>query len=102
MVFGFLRGLFSGGGGGGAAAEAPSVEYEGFTIKPAPINDGTSWRVSGEICKEVDGEMKTHMLVRADTFPDRQDAIDTMVANFQGDYNLRRIFAESAVYCMGD
>jgi hypothetical protein len=25
-----------------------------------------------------------------------------MVGNFQNGYNLRRVFAESAVYCMGN
>ena len=31
-----------------------------------------------------------------------RDAIDTIVGEFQSDYNLRNVFARSAVYCMGN
>ena len=59
--------LFGGGGGSERAApKAQSVEYEGFTITPAPVSEGGRYRIGARIEKEVGGEMKSHQLIRAD------------------------------------
>lgn len=63
--------------GGGAGESAPEVEpeiYEGFTITPTPIREGTQYRISAKIEKEVAGEVKTHTLIRADTIGDLDEA----------------------------
>ena len=88
MVMGFVKKLF----GTSAAAEperdGDPVEHEGFTIIPAPVRDGSSWRVAGRITREIDGTVRTYEFVRADTFADREAAIETSL--FKG----RRIVDE--------
>lgn len=75
MIFRFLKNL-----AGPESASEPSVsdedvvEYNGFSIAPAPIKDAGGWRVAAVIFKEIDGERCTHHLVRADVFADRDFA----------------------------
>ena len=80
------------GGGSGAASKAPEgVSHEGFTIYPDPLNDGGKWRVQALIEKVVDGQTKTHTMVRADTLESRDAAADVtlnkakMLIDQQGD-----------------
>lgn len=56
------------GGGGAKTAEIPAEMHEGYIIAPAPMNDGGQYRLCCEVRKEIDGEMKSHMLIRADMF----------------------------------
>lgn len=70
----FLKKLFGGGGGDSAAAEAEPVEYKGFSIYPEPINEGSVHRIAARIEKEVDGEVKSQRLIRADTTTSRDEA----------------------------
>ena len=69
----FLKRLF-GGGGGAPDPEASGERYKEFLITPTPIKEGTQWRISARIEKEVGGEVKSHTLVRADTVGDRETA----------------------------
>lgn len=78
MVSKFLRRVL----GGGTSAESetePAVaareDYEGFELRAAPVKEGNRWRVGGCIVKNVDGTEKTHEFVRADTFPEHDDAV---------------------------
>jgi hypothetical protein len=73
MVMRFFRGLFGAGEAGGetAAAEA-SVEYNGYTITPAPEKGPNGWRIVGTISREIGGEVKVYHLGRADTSTDRE------------------------------
>ncbi len=67
-------------GGGGGAAQGPDPEvYEGFTIFPDPANEGSRHRVGARIEKEVGGEIKTHILIRADTLETRDAAIEASI-----------------------
>jgi hypothetical protein len=43
-----------------------------------------------------------NVCLRAPADQTDRDAIDTIVGEFQTDYNLRNVFARSAVYCMGN
>jgi hypothetical protein len=70
----FLRSLFSPGSRTGVT---PGVEYNGYTITPAPERAPGGWRVAGTISKGAGGDRKVHQLIRADTSPDR-DAIVAM------------------------
>lgn len=67
----------------GARSSAPAsddpIEYKAYRIAPAPIAEGQVWRVAGEISLEVDGIRKTHRFIRADTLPDRDSAVQTMI-----------------------
>lgn len=75
----FLKKLF-----GNREPEAPpSEEYKGFRITPTPIPEGPTFRVSARIEKEVDGETRTHTLIRADTIQDLEDAQKASVSKAQ-------------------
>ena len=69
----FLKKLF-GGGDGGAETSASTEDYEGYRITPTPIAEGGSFRVGATIEKDIDGETKQHMLIRADTVQGRDAA----------------------------
>ena len=77
----FLRRLFSPGSG---ASETPradaSVEYDGYTIAPAPEKEPGGWRLAGAISKGTGAERKVHRLVRADTSPDREAMVAMTIA----------------------
>jgi hypothetical protein len=59
----FFKSVFS----GGAAAQPPEpVEYKGFSIEAAPINEDGKFRTAGFISGEVDGETRRIQFIRAD------------------------------------
>ncbi len=49
-------------------------------MTPTPIREGTRYRVSARIVKEVDGETKTHTLIRADTLESLDAAAEASMA----------------------
>ncbi len=63
-----------GGGGTTPAPQAQSESYEGFTITPEPVREGSRYRLGARIEKEVGGEMKAHHLIRADVLDDFESA----------------------------
>ncbi|MBS0125320.1 HlyU family transcriptional regulator [Thetidibacter halocola] len=69
-----LSRLFGGGGGGAKAPSVEPVEYEGFRITPQPMPEDGQFRLAALIEAEVDGETKTHHLIRADLIRDRAEA----------------------------
>lgn len=71
----FLSRLFGGAkdDAGGAAAGEPET-YKGFTIVPAPMPNGGQFNTAGTITKEIDGEIKEHRFIRADTHAGREEA----------------------------
>lgn len=68
--------------GGGSKSDEPAKKsakpetYKDFRIFPEPIRDGGQYRVAARIEKEVDGETKTHQLIRADTIGDADTAAE--------------------------
>ncbi|UXI04076.1 HlyU family transcriptional regulator [Photobacterium sp. TY1-4] len=54
--------------------EVEPVEYEGYLIYPEPIAENGQYRIAGRICKEVEGELKTHLFIRSDLLASKQDA----------------------------
>ncbi len=71
-----LKSIFS---GGEVAPKEPevmsSVEYIGFTITPAPVQEAAGFRVNGTIYK---GE-QSHVFIRADTLPSAEMCAEEMV-----------------------
>ena len=54
----------------GAAPEHDPVEYKGYAIFAEPVREGSQWRVAARIEKELDGEARSHSLIRADMLGD--------------------------------
>nr|WP_247743330.1 HlyU family transcriptional regulator [Shimia sp. R10_1] len=70
--------------GGAAKADQPPAapehtEYKGFLITPMPISEGGQFRISARIEKTVNGEDKTHTLIRADVLRDEKEAKEASV-----------------------
>jgi hypothetical protein len=70
----------------GKLAPAPAekvpepVEYNGFTIRPAPFKSEGQFQTAGTIEREVDGVRKEHRFVRADGFASFEDAVTFTIA----------------------
>lgn len=47
--------------------EAEPEVYKDFRIFAEPVKEGGTFRVAARIEREIDGELKTHLMVRADT-----------------------------------
>lgn len=78
MGLGKLFGKLLGGGGNESAAAAQAeepVDYKGFMITAAPINEGGQFRTAGHIGKIIDGEEKSVQFIRADNHSDRDSAV---------------------------
>ncbi|QFS83848.1 Transcriptional activator HlyU [Roseivivax sp. THAF40] len=72
----FLKRLFGGGNGGAARGSAVEpVEHGGFRIIVDPIPEDGQYRVAATIEGEVDGETKTHRMIRADVIRDHDEAV---------------------------
>ena len=70
----FFRKLFGGGAKDEAQASGPSEAHEGFTITATPYEASGRWQLCGVISREVDGAVKEHRFIRADTFASREEA----------------------------
>lgn len=64
----FLKKLF-GGASDKPANDAATETYNDYRITPTPIPEGSQFRVSARIEKDIDGETLTHTLIRAETLP---------------------------------
>lgn len=62
-----------------APAGHPPQVHKDFTITPTPYRDGSVYRLSALIEKDIDGARKSHSLVRADTFTDEDAAVEAAV-----------------------
>ncbi len=60
----------SGASGSWPEAEEPAatLEHEGYSIAATPRAEGAQFRLAGTISKQIDGETKTHKLIRTDMF----------------------------------
>ncbi|SNS36961.1 HlyU family transcriptional regulator [Antarctobacter heliothermus] len=74
-----LKRLFGGGGADKTPAAAASIDYEGFRITPQPSSEGGQYRIGALIEGEVNGETKTHHLIRADLIRDADEAVDASI-----------------------
>lgn len=53
--------------GGGSSPAAKTEMHKDYRITPTPIAEGNSYRICALIEKEIDGDTRSHNLVRADT-----------------------------------
>lgn len=73
-----LSKLFGFGGSSPTPAAEPVI-YEGFRITPQPAAEGGQFRIGALIEGEVNGETKTHHLIRADMLRDRDEAEEASI-----------------------
>ena len=78
----FFKSVFGGESKPSEPAEVlcDAFNYEGFTIEPAPINEGGKFRTAGYISGEYEGEVKRIRFIRADENSAKQLAIDHATA----------------------
>lgn len=77
ILGGFLRRLIGGGDGGAegaGAAAGPAVEYNGYTIQPAPRREHGQWLTAGVISKDLPDGAKSQHFVRAETHASPEQA----------------------------
>ena len=60
--------------GGGAKPEKDPEVYKDFRIFPEPQSGQGGYRLAARIEKEIDGEVKVHQLLRADTIQSAEEA----------------------------
>lgn len=66
--------------GGKSQSKAPQPEtHAGFLIFPEPKKESGGFRLSARIEKEINGEVKTHLLIRADSFHAADTAAEAAV-----------------------
>lgn len=75
MVSKLLGRLFGGGEATSPQEPVSKEDYKGFELLAAPVKDAGRWRVAGSVIKRADGQEQRHDFVRADTFPERDDAV---------------------------
>lgn len=66
--------------GGGGSPEPKGETYKDFRIIPTLQKESDGYRLSARIEKDVDGETKTHSLIRADTIASHEDAVAATIA----------------------
>ncbi|MCB1474296.1 MAG: hypothetical protein H6878_02905 [Rhodobiaceae bacterium] len=73
-----LKKLFGGGGNGAAKPSQAVAEtvIDGVKVEATPIAEGGQFRLCALLSKEIGGEVKTHRLIRADVFANRDDAVE--------------------------
>ena len=76
-----LKKLF--GGSGGAPEETRVEDHNGYRIYPEPVKEQGGYRIAARIEKDVDGETKTHTLIRADVVADHDQAIAATIQKCQ-------------------
>lgn len=75
-IFSRLMGRLSGAARAGdtGGKRGAALEYNGFLIQAAPLQDGSHWLTAGFISKTIGDEQKEHQFIRADTHASREDA----------------------------
>lgn len=70
----FLKRLFGGSSAPAVPKVAAEETYEGFHIAATPMPEGGQYRLAANLSKNVDGEERTHRLIRADLFTSEDEA----------------------------
>lgn len=81
--------------GGGSKPKAEPILHDGYRIFPEPAQGQGGFQVRARIEKDIDGETKTHQMIRADKCQSAEEASDTalfkakMLIDQQGDNIFR-------------
>ena len=76
----FFKSLLGDAVGDGQPAPSEPVDYKGFKIEAAPINEDGKYRTAGYISGELDGETRRIRFIRADQSADLGTAVDHAVS----------------------
>lgn len=60
--------------------EPEPVIHNGFRIFVLPAKEAGGYRIGARIEKEVGGEVRTHMMIRADTYGDADTATEASLS----------------------
>jgi hypothetical protein len=74
-LFSSLKSMFSSETAPATASEMQSEDYKGLTITPAPMQDGSQFRVNGTISK---GD-QSHQFIRADVLASKDECAQEMI-----------------------
>jgi hypothetical protein len=61
-------------------AQAEPVLHNDFRIFPEPIKEASGYRIAARVERTLDGGIKTHQLIRADTRASHDEAVEASVA----------------------
>lgn len=76
----FLKSFLVGSSGSGEAKPSEPIDYQGFAIEAAPINEDGKYRTAGYISGEANGETRRIQFIRADQNADLQTSIDHSIS----------------------
>ena len=79
----FFKSLLGNAGGGGQPEPSEPIDYKGFTIEAAPINEDGKYRTAGFISGEIEGEAKRVRFIRADQNADLGTAVNHSISKAQ-------------------
>lgn len=79
----FFKSLLIGSAGTEQPSPSEPVDYKGFSIEAAPINEDGKYRTAGYISGEINGEIKRLQFIRADQNSELQQAIDHSISKAQ-------------------
>ena len=79
----FFKSLLLGSSGDGQPEPSDPVEYKGFKLEAAPINEDGKFRTAGYISGELDGEPKRIRFIRADQNADLGTAVNHAISKGQ-------------------
>jgi len=68
------------GGSSGAKSESEPELFQDFSIFAEPEKAAGGFRIAARIEKEIDGEIKTHRMIRADTCNSADEARELSIA----------------------
>ncbi len=74
-LFSSLKSMFSNDSAPSALSVMPSETYKEYIITPAPIPDGSQFRVNGSIQKD----QKSHQFIRADVLASKEECAQEMI-----------------------
>ncbi len=105
ILGGFWRRLTGGGGDDAAPAPlGPEVEYNGYTIQPAPRRERGQWLTAGVISRDFPEGAKSQHFVRAETHAGPEQASEFAVIKAKQIIDERgdQLFTDRAPPAPGD
>ena len=79
----FFKSLLGGSAGDGQPKPSEPIDYNGFSIEAAPINEDGKYRTAGFISGEIDGETRRIRFIRADQNADLETAVNHSITKAQ-------------------